>query len=323
MKLEAALDKITGSRPTGNGGYRLPCPSCGRERTLTFSPNRGFRCWGCGESGKDERMFARFLSKNGIPVDEEGPAVPAGKLHEMLMTGHVLNGKAVTKEAPAESVPFPRASYPIDESRWPRFLSTRRVPVDLVKEREWLACVAGPYSGHVIIPVHTLDYHAWVAYQTHREAEFEHFKFPKTLDAPGYPKGEMLYLYDLIYEEAPPVVVLVEGIMDAMRALQYKREEYLLPFPMALLGSGLTEAQGKALDYLARHRGLQRIILALDADAWPQKVGIVSKCLRKWVGGIDLRVADLKPFGGKDPDQMRLSEWRNALSMASDSRFLL
>ena len=154
-------------------------------------------------------------------------------------------------------------------------------------------------------------------------------KYLNTSQTPIFDKGALLYAFDLAREaiRRERTVVVVEGYMDAIAAHQFGFENVV-----ASMGTALTEEQARRL-----RRGVDRVILALDADAAgqlatlrgldvlgptpaeedqpiPDAAGLVrfERTLRA-----EIRIVRLP--AGKDPDELirrDVDAWRAALAGA-------
>lgn len=112
-------------------------------------------------------------------------------------------------------------------------------------------------------------------------------KYLNTAQTPIFDKGAILYALDLAQDAIRRTheVVVVEGYMDAIAAHQHGFTNVV-----ASMGTALTEAQVKLL-----RRGVDRIILALDADAAGQMATLRGlDVLRESLGEADRPVLDAR-----------------------------
>jgi hypothetical protein len=142
----------------------------------------------------------------------------------------------------------------------PRYLLERGVTREQARAHGMGWCDDGPYRGRVIVPVTCAGDRSWIARDATGEARRK-FLYPT-----GAPQGRILGLYDLVKPE-PEIVVLVEGIFDALRL-----ERAGVPC-VALLGKTLGRLQRARLLRLRP----RRTVVLLDPDAPEDAVRVASE----------------------------------------------
>lgn len=299
------LDKILSSVPGvkqigGSGWYYFPkCLSCGREWKMCFKDPAGFKCWSahCGVKGSIPQLI-RLLRKAGYNID-----IPVSGMR--FKSSIVLDKPTM---AGPVSVPLPKEMIRITHKNIPTYLTrTRNISARTILRFEMGYCETGRYRGRIIIPLRTDGHRSFIAYSTTGRA-------PKVL----YPKhcqmNRFLFPYNYIALKRPRKVVLVEGVMDALRILEHGHEA----LPLAMLGSVISSHQIWLLLNLMTERATD-ITVCLDSDA-NGKAEKVTKKISSTIGYSQLyqmrlsatdpdivaKIAKRKqqPVGSIDPDDI-------------------
>ncbi len=144
----------------------------------------------------------------------------------------------------------------------------------------------GSMSGRVVIPIHN-ERGDLVAYAGRAIDDSEpRYKLPA-----GFRKGQVLYN---LHRVTAPEVIIVEGFFDCMKVWQS-----LHPFVVALMGSSLSEHQGRLL-----LRQFKNVSLLLDGDTAGREGA--DAIARRLVHKIHVRILDLAD--GKQPDQLSMDQ---------------
>lgn len=320
-------------KKTGPSGWYsidiCPAPACGYSRSLAFHPRKGYKCHHCGESGPIQ-LFPSWLRKQGIHVDDLGSlvlATPKGLKETADRIGQrIVERLGCRQENQTElsgekhQVDLPEEARPVLPNFCPLYLFVdRRLPIDLLLRVNAHWCETGRYRDYAVFPVSTNGLSSWQAINIKRENGR-----PKDLNPEELLMGQFLYLYDEAFSDLYfDSVVLVEGIFDAIRAWDHHLVDRQLPFPLALLGSELSDAQGALLLKL-KTKGVRRFYVGLDAvtaGPWAQKQ---ARLMANWVGQKMMRLCHLESTPWGDPDEvMNVEDWQTVIHEATHVRGLL
>ena len=116
---------------------------------------------------------------------------------------------------------------------------------------------------------------------------------PKYINSPVnivYSKGRHLYAMNIVKNERPKTIIMVEGYMDAVSLHQRGINN-----AVASLGTALTEAQGRLL-----RRSCEKVIIGYDADGAGQAATLRGLEILNNLG-CDIRILQIE--GAKDPDE--------------------
>ena len=105
-----------------------------------------------------------------------------------------------------------------------------------------------------------------------------------------YSKGRNLYAMNIVKNEKPKTIIMVEGYMDAVSLHQRGINN-----AVASLGTALTEAQGRLL-----RRSCEKVIIGYDADGAGQAATLRGLEILNNLG-CDIRILQIE--GAKDPDE--------------------
>lgn len=116
---------------------------------------------------------------------------------------------------------------------------------------------------------------------------------PKYINSPEnivYSKGRNLYGMNIVKNERPKTIIMVEGYMDTVSLHQRGLNNVV-----ASLGTALTEAQGRLL-----RRSCEKVIIGYDADGAGQAATLRGLEILNNLG-CDIRILQIE--GAKDPDE--------------------
>ena len=116
---------------------------------------------------------------------------------------------------------------------------------------------------------------------------------PKYINSPEnivYSKGRNLYAMNIVKNERPKTIIMVEGYMDAVSLHQRGINN-----AVASLGTALTEAQGRLL-----RRSCEKVIIGYDSDGAGQAATLRGLEILNNLG-CDIRILQIE--GAKDPDE--------------------
>jgi DNA primase len=263
------LEHSVPSRSSGDGDEFVleECPWCAKARHCYANPGQGtFYCFKCHESGPIIRLVAEVEQC----TDAEATRILARIIFARPLgdTGALRARAVAVAEVKAEEITprvidLPEGFTPCwdgERVRVPRYLLDRGVTREQARAHGMGWCDDGPYRGRVIVPVTCAGDRSWIARDATGEARRK-FLYPT-----GAPQGRILGLYDLVQPE-PEVVVLVEGVFDALRL-----ERSGVP-SLALLGKTLGRLQRARLLRLRA----RRTVVMLDPDAPEDAVRVASE----------------------------------------------
>lgn len=312
------VKRATDIRKSGNDGWYVfrTAPCCGKGGKVAFHPSIGWTCHHCHRKGT-MRTFAAFLREHGLDVSW-ADSYDFSRFEFNLGNLFVEEGVKDT----CVDIPMPFESHPCTRERMPSYLTKDRdFPADLIMAMGFRYCTSGYYSGRIIVPLETGPHSAFLAYATVRDSDIKKVLYPS-----GCQIGQFLWPFNFVLNEDPSLVVLCEGVTDALRimchALVGGKE---LGLPLALLGKNLSRHQARALQALPRSC---EIAVCLDADTDEEVRSWGHDTMRKlipYVGSSRLSVMDLShikklpissdlrahPINTIDPDTITdVNDWR-------------
>lgn len=283
-QLLSELNK-NGAVKQGRGEVLIHCPFH-NDRSPSCAVSLGkkvavgvFKCWSCGASGN----YNALATKLGLKLFDSNNSP----------SHYYINNRKI-------DIYQPQSLDNLDLSTWdlqwksysPQFLSRFQA------KKMWEPLIAEHF---LFLPLTYLyNFYGYIRCRLSEETPG-----PKYLIQI---EDKILYPFDLLIKHRVPVVVLVEGVADAIRLIKYK-----IP-TMALFGTVLTSFQLELLKSMY----VKDIILCMDGD----ESGYNAVYKRNGIGiklhkaGFGLRV--IFPPEGKDPDDMPMPYVRTIQKMIRD-----
>jgi hypothetical protein len=254
--------------------YMVCCPFCvsngeptkDRKYKLYMNPNKGiYRCWRCDASGQLRNIFGEIKELENIaPAAVQQPtAIPTditmpGDLS--LLTNLELGHPAIEYLTEARAVSFDPAE--VQNTFGARYCHHGRVFGGIYNTTNTLifpiflnGTLVGWQSRMLADPDQlTEEYMAIAGFKKDENGEW--IRPPKYFTSPGFPKGEVVFNWDVATKT--PYLVIVEGVFDAMA---------IGPSGIATLGKGVTERQILNILDFCKNRLDVRVIIMLDDDA--------------------------------------------------------
>jgi hypothetical protein len=315
MSFEKALRGKVGTRyrkTRGKNGqeFRINCPFCvknghspDKSYKMYINPTKNdgiYHCVRCGSSGSTRKL----LGWVGVQTKPEAPRAKARNDGNIRMPGSLIPLNMLEEEHPAIQYVTKQRSRYFD----PKELASYYAVAYCHQGVKFGDGVDFMYdtTGTLIFPIFNKG--KLIGWQSRMmtepkeltDAYLEHFGYPKNADgewilppkyftSPGFPKGEVMFNFDVAREREP--VVVTEGVFDAM-AVGLSG--------VALLGKGITETQLRILQTYC-----DNVVILLDPDAGSESSDMV-KILRRTIN-----VKQVTLQGYKDPGDAPTEEiWR-------------
>jgi len=234
------------------GQISFDCPACANDKGLPDGDGKGnlevnyekgvFKCWACAQQNNMSGGLKYLISRYGDPKHLREFKVFAPNYQFHKEKGEVK----VMSELPKEYLPLTEEyPYDIDYNMAIRYLTKRRVSMDIIKKHKLGFIKEGEYAGRVIIPSQsnedTINYFVGRAYGKVK---------PKYLN-PDIEKQTIVFNEKLINWDA--TIYLVEGGFDHI----------VIPNSITLLGKYMYD---KLLKLLI-DKAMGYIVVVLDGDA--------------------------------------------------------
>jgi DNA primase len=185
--------------------------------------------------------------------------------------------------------------YGRDAEKFIDYLVNRSIGLDIIEQYNIGYCLNGYYKNRIIIP---LD-NGFVARSLHSDIKGKLLygkDYRKYLYPLGFRKSECLFNLD----NSANVIVLVEGVMDALKLVSMEMDKFI-GNPVAILGSELSDYQ---YDLLCTTK-TKNIILCFDGDEAGRKC--TELATEKLSGSFYVNRITLPE--GKDPGDMERNEF--------------
>ena len=266
--------------------YAFRCPSC-QDTKFRMDVNlkmKVYHCYHCGEGGWISDL---------LPCSGEQPI--KNYWDKISVKGDVIRIPIVTtRECPLPKgfKVFNRGFLPLLLHR--EFLKERNISLETAVERGWGYVSEGEYrfNARMVIPIYEdRRVICWVA-----RAVFPRY-IPKELSPEASVSNKSHFLYNLDLINEGDTVILVEGIFDCERMIQYGYKS------VAVLGCHLSDIQvGKLLA-----KRPKKIYIMFDGDIAGREGGVEAfkKLVRRTSS---LRLFRIILSEGKDPDDLAKEE---------------
>jgi len=249
MLTKRIIETVPGITKSGNGWYYFPtCLACGKSKKMCFKDPVGYKCWSanCGIRGTMIDLV-KMLRHNGYSISIQSSDVFVSDVKVDVQA----KDNIVDFDVPAETKKITSTNMPVYLTRGRAFKPSTILRFGMGY------CESGFYRGRIIIPVHSGRRRAFIAYSTNTSRILPKVMYPK-----GSRTSDMLFPYNYVSAKSPTSIVIVEGVMDALRVLEHKHHA----LPLALLGCEISMAQIWLLWDLVVKR-TKDITICLDADA--------------------------------------------------------
>lgn len=319
-------DFVTGSGLSfkENGrSFIFDCPKCGgSDKVGVLKTNGYFKCWVCAETenykGRPEILFSDMLVVPIRVVREQLYGLQPVSTLDPLEFGiadffgpedevDVGGGELVTQV-------FPWHYHPIDQTlgaKGKAYMAGRGIPVEVATE---YGLRYSPVERRVAFPVYAgeqlVGWQARSVGQTRfwSEEEQKFIEVAKILSSDDIPRDRTLMFSNRVVGQH---AVLCEGPIDAMKA-------HLCGGNVAAMGKAISRGQINLL----RGRGVERVYLALDPDAFAETSRLVRDMSDMEVYYMDPRtVGDGKDLGDLSFDKV-LELFRSARRVGPGSLFV-
>lgn len=325
MSFEKALKSKFGTKyrkTTGAHGaeYRINCPFCPRKGKspdkkykLYINPTRKggvYQCFRCGSAGTTQGLIGYAAALAEKPVKQEkakssgyvrmpGTLVPLSELEENHPAIQYLTKGRSRYFDPEFLSKYHSVAYCQDGVKFgdgESFLynTTGTLIFPIFKD----GMLAGWQSRMMTEPEDLTDgYLELFGYPKDEDGDW--IRPPKYFTSPGFPKGELLYNFDMARAREP--VVVTEGVFDALA---------VGPSGVALLGKGITDVQTRILQTYCN-----TVVILLDPDAGHESKELV-KVLKRSINAYEVTLD-----GYKDPGDAPTEEiWRQIMHHISDKK---
>jgi len=295
---------VKGVREQGNGWFYFPeCLICGRKFKMCFKDPTGYKCWSsnCSARGTIPQLV-RMLRKRGFKIDSP--------IEKVLFSSSISVEEKNEQKVESFNIDIPPETIPITVANMPTYLTkVRGLHAKTILRFEMGYCTTGVYAGRIIIPIESDASKAFLAYSISDKV-----KGPKVLYPKGSRTSDMLFPFNYVAGKRPRRIVIVEGVMDALRIIEHGHDA----LPLALLGSNISARQIWLLWKLMLQR-TNDITICLDSDATKKQHDAIAKISRV-VGYVNLfminlentpndiynKIKEIKPnVKGVDPDDIR------------------
>lgn len=265
---QLVLDAIGGRRPNSAGKIRANCPFCAmvvgkvdRKACLEVNTNGGWwKCYRCDSSGRLNDMPFDLETATRLKVEEE--------------TRPAIN-------MPDGFVPLwkPEGKTAISTEHARRYLERRGISPAIVEAARIGACVRGPFSGRIVIPIYKAGKLAGYVGRIWKKKGERVYLYNS-----GFTRATTLYNEEALYVTTDEPVLVVEGVFDTFP---------FWPDAVAVLGKP-SEPQ---IEMLLRAR--RPIAVVLDGDAHREGTALAIGLRLRGKMAVSLKLAP-----GVDPDEI-------------------
>jgi len=267
---ERVLEALQQSAKMRGSWWRAECPFCEERvgkppsgRTLSVhSEGGGFHCFRCSVRGRVTLPEDLRVESLPVPTQQRRGIEPP--------EGFTL----LASEPGASALSFAQAR---------RYIESRGLPEDVVRDAKIGACISGLYRGRVVVPVLAEDDVTWLGFSS-RIWTKNCDKRLKYRNATGEWKSTTIYNPNALAVETDEHCYIVEGVFDALA---------LWPDAVAVLG----DATDTQVAMLAKAK--RPLVVVLDGDAWTKGWALAMKLRLE-----GLRAGSVQLAAGKDPDEV-------------------
>jgi hypothetical protein len=310
--VSARFGKFRKSKGKSGMEYMVCCPFCitngeptkDTKYKLSMNISKGiYRCWRCDEAGQLRKIFGELKElENVVPAVHQKPTAiptninPPGELSYLtdLEDGH----PAIEYLTETRAVPFDPAE--VQNVFGTRYCHQGKIFGGIYNTTNTLifpvflnGVLVGWQSRMLADPNQLTDEYMTIA-GFRKDEEGEWVKPPKYFTSPGFPKGEVVYNWDVAIQT--PYLVIVEGVFDAMA---------IGPSGIATLGKGVTDRQvANIIDYCGQAPNTH-VIIMLDDDAQDEAFQLQMR-LNCWVKVTNVLIQGYHDAGDTPRDEI----WR-------------
>jgi len=284
--IRARFGKFRKSKTRSGTEYKVCCSFClsnGKSKDTSFklyiNPQKGvYRCWRCDTKGPVRSLFSELdIAEESVHVPQVQEALPVdvdmpGEL--ALLTSldpgnpaieYLVNTRSVSFD-PAEVQNVFGARYCI---RGQMFSGVYDTTNTIIFPMFFQQRVVGWQSRMLAEPEDLTDqYLSMNGFR--RDDSGKWMRPPKYFTSPGFPKGRVMFNFDLAIKT--DFIVICEGVFDAMAVGNSG---------VATLGKGVTDEQVKMI---ATYAWNSHVIVLLDDDAIEESLDLcmqLSRCVRR------------------------------------------
>lgn len=269
--------------------YVLTCVLCDKEKHLYYNTDKNkWICHSCGERGN----YVRFVMVHQ-DIDYWAAIDLIEGIRRISMSSIRRRIKSFFEKIEYTEhkviIPPPFHADRIMAKKYPTFFKKRRYDKEIVLRLRPMVCEKHPYENRIIFPFKCDGNESFVAYASNKHM------VPKTLNPIGSNNNDLIYGYD--FWKSAEIMILVEGITDVIRLIQYG-------YPaMALLGKEISDNR----IYLIEKLYAKEIVLIFDGDVSERDVLERAEKLDKNISKkVTIAFID-NPF--KDPDDLSFEEF--------------
>ena len=275
---------------TSGSNLIIKCIFCGDDRHLWIDPDKGvFHCFKCEAKGNNISFLMAHLNKSFKEITElinDNKTLELNDIYEELLG--LYEARSNESDRLIDNLSFYEMAIPdshcveldvASETCKKYLISKRHHSLAFLKKYGFKFCVQGYYNNRLIIPIETLGHKSFQAYSIKKSDK-------KVLNPKGSKKSLFLYLYNYFRKE--DIVILTEGIFDALRLVNFGYNS------MAILGKTLSNQQKKLL----LKTKIKEVVFCLDNDAYEDMVReaeLLSKVFDGKVSIIQLGETDKDP----------------------------
>ncbi len=228
--------------------YVLTCVICGKEKHLYYNIDKNkWICHSCGECGN----YVRFIMVHqdidywdAIDLINGSRKISMSSIRRRIKSFFEKTDYTEHKVI----IPPPFHAERVRLKKYPVFFKKRKYDKEVVMQLRPMVCEKRPYENRIIFPFKCDGNESFVAYAVNKHM------VPKTLNPIGSNNNDLIYGYD--FWKSAEVMILVEGITDVIRLIQYG-------YPaMALLGKEISDNR----IYLIEKLYAKEIVLIFDGD---------------------------------------------------------
>lgn len=272
--VSAKFGKFRKSKGKSGVEIMVCCPFCvsngeptkDRKYKLYMNPNKGiYRCWRCDASGQLRDIFGELKElENMVPAAHQQPTAiptnidPPGSL--LYLTDLELGHPAIEYLTESRAVRFDPVE--VQNVFGGRYCQQGKIFAGMYNTTNTLifpiflnGVLVGWQSRMLADPDQLTDEYMTIA-GFRKDEDGEWIRPPKYFTSPGFPKGEVVFNWDVATQT--PYLVIVEGVFDAMA---------IGPSGIATLGKGVTDRQiANIIDFCGQRPDIH-VIIMLDDDA--------------------------------------------------------
>jgi uracil-DNA glycosylase family 4 len=272
--VSAKFGKFRKSRGKSGVEIMVCCPFCitngeptkDKKYKLSMNVHKGiYRCWRCDKAGPLRDIFGELKElENMVPAVNQQPTAiptnidPPGELS--YLTDLELGHPAIEYLTEARAVRFDPAE--VQNVFGGRYCHQGKIFAGMYNTTNTLIFpiffnnVLVGWQSRMLADPDQLSEEYMIIAGFRKDEDGEWIKPPKYFTSPGFPKGEVVFNWDMAIQT--PYLVIVEGVFDAMA---------IGPSGIATLGKGVTDRQiANIIDFCGQRPDIH-VVIMLDDDA--------------------------------------------------------